>query len=493
MKELKKRLAPYRMLAALAALILAGAVLWYGVLFALAGHSGMALKDLAGERAALDGVTVEGAVRDNSFEINFTVTGAGVQNRFEPRYALEMDAGSGGYYESVMIQPAPGADTSEPQQATHESGEPYYTITTDELAYYICVWGAAGRDLAMFDSGLRCTAPEGGRFFLYGHSLSMDGSGPRVWYLDAPRQDASEADQEAYARTQEFSWHSWRTRAGQQEFFAITAGGETQVFRIDGWGSSMEIGTNTADEAGAEFVDYSRPIGAVSLAAALPGELMGAAPAGADNAVLLLRRQGALIAAALDETGTVTDETPFLQPQTGQEFYEAHFCSPAKTSHADVGLVLFTNDDDEPDGPPWMGSWAAALRIEDGRFTKTQTLCLAEAGGIAQFLGAGLSEDGERLVTVQQRLPSAAEQPPAGLWKDGQYLAGEVSLAVWQDGRQLYEGILAGDWREDTQLDFEIERGVWQRSCRFGKADPYGSETLTAGAYFWSEKEVALQ
>lgn len=494
-REFKKRLSSCRMLASLAALVLAGAGLWYGVLFALAGRSGMALRDLMGEREALQGVTVEGAVQDNSFQIDFTVTEAGVQNRFNPRYAVETDAGSRSYYESAIVQPAPGADTSAPQQAIDENREPYYMITTDELAYYICVWGAAGRELAVFDSGLRCAAPEGGRFFLYSHNLNMDGSGPRIWYLAAPGQNAGEADQAAYARTQEFSWHSWRTRAGQQEFFAITAGDETQVFRIDEWGSSREIAANTVAEIGAEFVDYSRPIGAVSLAASLPGELKGAAPAGTDSAVLVLRRPGALIAIALDETGALTDETPLLELGEGQEFYEIHFCSPAKTTHADLGLVLYTDDGDDPDGPdgpPWKGSWAAALRIENGRFTTAQTLCLAEAGGIAQFLGAGLSEDGTRLVTVQQRLPGAAGQPPAGLWEDGQYLAGEVSVAVWQDGRQLYEGILAGDWREDTQLDFEVGR-VWRRSCRFGKADPYGSEALTAGAYFWSKEEVALQ
>lgn len=490
--NLKKALAPYRTLAALAALALAGVVLWYGTIFALAGRSGLALQDLAGERSALDGVTVEGAVRDNLFRMDFTLTGAGVQNRFSPQYAAEEAAQSRGYYDSVTLQPAPGANTSAPQQTTDGAGNACWQITTDEIAFYINVWGAEGRDLALFDSGLRLAAPAGGRFTFCSGSVMIGAPGPQIWQLAVPGEAASEADQQAGRLAREFSCKTWRTRAGQREFLALTANGETRVFCIERWGSSTQVAAAGAEGTGMEFLDYSRPIGSVSPAAVLPGKLEGAAPAGQDGMVLVLCRQNTLVAAALDEAGAVTDETFLLSLPEGQEQCEVHFCSPAKTSHADIGLVLYPDNTEQTAGPPWAGSCAAALRVENGKFTVKELLRLEQADAAAQFLGAGLSEDGQRLVTVQQRLPRAAEQPPAGLWKEDTYLAGEVSVAVWKQGQRLYEGVLAGDWRQDAW------RAFWQawsprRSCRFGQADPYGSEALAAYCYFMTGQEVALQ
>ncbi len=489
---MKKAFMPYRALAVLLALICAGLVLWYGALFALAGRSGMRLRDLAGERAALGDVALEGTVQDNTFEIAFTVTGAGVQNRFDAHCREDTEPLSGGFYDSVALQPAPDANTSELRQVIDENGRPCYEITTDLLACYVYAWGAAGRDLVVFDSSLRCAAPEGGRFVLRSDSMRMEGTGPQTWQLCPPGEGASEADQAAYSLSQSLSWRSWRTRAGRQEFFAITANGETEVFCINRWGSSTDVSAVQAAGTGLELVDYSHPVGAVSLAATLRGTLLGAAPAGADSAVLVLRRQDTLTALALNEAGEKTDEALLLALDEGQSDCEVHFCSPVKTSHVDLGLVLYPFGEAVPDGEPWLESCAAALRLKDGRFAAKELLRLADAGAAARFLGAGFNEAGTRLVTVQQRLPSAADQPPAGLLEEGQYLAGEVSIAVWQQGQRLYEGILAGDWRQDAWRSFPL-RAVSRRSCCFGQNDPYGGEMLRANPYLWSKQEVALQ
>lgn len=517
MKEtMKGRLMPYRLLAALLALILAGGVIWYGAILVLAAGSGVQLQDLSGDRSAMQGVTLAGVVEDGTWKIDFTVTEKRTQNNFVPLDGRNNIISGTPFYYSVTPVPAPGADTSEPELVTDAGGTQHYAIDTDEIAYYINVWGEQGRELVLFDTGIRCHTDEGRYFFESTSRYIGDEGGHRMWLLRHPTEEHdTPANQDAYWQAHDLAYTIDRTRTERYDLVMISVGNETKVYRIDRWGSTLDI-KETTDGTGCAFTDYTQPVGGVSETATLPGVLRRAGQTTADTAVALIQNEQGLAACALDEAGFLTDQALVLPAgEAGEPCNALVVTATIGTGFADIGLLL------EPNGPAAAANnlvypagtaetamlaaeaelnsephdtcpWAAALRVEDGRFTVVERLPLTAAGNASRFLAAGLDKTGEHLVTVQQLKPLREEQPPAGVMRNF-HLAGEVSTAVWQAGEKLYEGILNGSWREDIwrRAFMWDEPGMTERYLTFGENDLYGGDHTSAyGAFYQADGEV---
>lgn len=519
-ERVKQTLMPYRMLAGLLALVLTGSLVWYGAVFLLAGRSGVRLEDLSGERRALQGVTLTGHMQDPVFDLAFTVTGEGVQNRFS---ALDggaeyWDDFGRSLYFSIQAAPAPGAEASEPVLVPDENGRMHYEFTADEVAYSLTAWGQEGREMVLLDTGVRLRA-SGAQYRFCSQSLLIGEGGPMIWGLTNPGSTGwSQTNQDAYDEASDLArrLNARMTRAGQRDLLLLDTGEETVVYRIEQWGSTLDWQHKALGEF--TFIDYTQPVGRVQEAARLPGALCAAAPVGQHAAAVLIQNEAGLTACALNETGALTDQALLLSAgETGSHCAVSPVTATENRGFADVGLLI------EPDAPgaaaaiteaevastvpeePEIGEigepeepertpWAAALRIENGRFTAKELLPLSGAPLASRFLAAGLDETGTRLVTVQQLLPTRAEQPPEGVRGATFHLAGDVSVAVWQQGEALYEGILACDWKEDTWRRSHAFGGYGrtERFFAFGGATPYGTYRTRARSTLstWEEEVV---
>lgn len=329
-----------------------------------------------------------------------------------------------------------------------------------------------------------------------------------LWSLTSPgdeewSQEGQDACDAANELTRQLT--ARRTRAGQQSLLLLDTGGETVVYRVEQRGSSQDLQRESI--SGFTFIDYTQPVGRAQEAARLPGALCAAAPAGQRAAVVLMQNEAGLAACALDETGALTDQTLLLSAEeTGSRCAVSPVTATPDSGFADIGLLI------EPDAPgasaaiaeteaaatvpeppepeaPERTPWAAALRIENGRFTAKELLPLTSAPQASRFLAAGLDETGRRLVTVQQLLLTEAEQPPEGVRGVGFHLAGDVSVAVWQHSEALYEGILACDWKEDAWRRgfMGYDNHVPRRFFSFGGATPYGAERTRARSTLYTE------
>lgn len=502
---------PYRLLAGLLALILAAGLIWYSAIFLLAPGSGVQLRDLSGDRAAMQGITLTGRVQDNTWEVPFTVADGRVQNGFVPRAGSYDRYDTITFYYALTPMPAPGADTSEPVAITDAGGTMRYQISTNEVAWYVNVWGSKGRELVLFDTGLRCHTDKGRYFFESTSRMIGDTDGHMIWRQSWPEgEDNTPENEEAYWEVHDVNCTIGRTRTKQYDLIMVGVGLETRVFRVDNWGSTLDIKEASYGTSHA-FTDYTQPVGAVSETSTLPGMLRRAGRTSADTAVAVVQSGQGLTACALDAAGFLTDQTQLLTAEeAGEPCNVLVVTAAAGTGFADIGLLL------EPNGPAAAADsmaaaeaalaaeqtprdtcpWAAALRVENGRFTAAERVPLNSTGNASRFLAAGLDETGTRLVTVQQLLPLREEQPPVGVRGREFHLAGEVSTAVWQAGEKLYEGVLEGDWREDAWRKSYLWNGYGfaTRSITFGEIDNWGKDCTAANLLFYQyDGEVEYQ
>ena len=483
-----KKHSSYRILSLLLAFCIAAGAVWYGALALLKGRSQVTLSHQEGDPAALQGITLTGALSDPAFCYEFTLENGKLRNRFSPHsYPPPSPRNRSGW--NLFALPAADAQVTPaaeaPGQVDTPSSYKLWQRSTDRIRLYLeyTQYSLSGQKEthAVVDTGVELLDSENG-YTLFAQTKNDELLSN--WDVDVGRIPALTPVLPHIPHSDSFSL----AEDAPYLYWNLPWGG-ARIYRVD----EMVPSGVTVKEA--KLKEYSQDPATMlehletdssegSMEQVLeftPEEasaILGVYPAGEEHMAVVLLRSAEIPAFVPDGQGGLKDAPGPEQSEITVQIYDTdcHLTDSARlldlpnitsdsvascisSGPSDTGfddLNLLVDFSSEPG--TISRQTAVSLRVESGRITAqhsiTQPLKPIEPSGTPELLRIQMDETGTRTallwLSLPEKFPVESTFLMQAMREDGTRSQGRrVYLDVMENSTLLYRGELNSSWAED--------------------------------------------